>query len=162
MCTDTSSNENNTLDPATNPKPFCLGPLLHPSSLTGAPHHPPNRSDVLSSQQQRTTVREAASENHGNAGSSTRPFQIPHNPLSELPDDNELPDDEEEDSEGDVLPMPARLRTKFKSMRKEAKKQSQQSQEAAHWPRHVFRLMEKDGHWHYDVQGDAISYSGKG
>jgi hypothetical protein len=101
-------------------------------------------------------VQEVAPENNGNAGSSTRSFQIPHNPLSELPDD------EEEDSEDDVLPMPARLRAKFKNMRKEAKKQSQQSQEAAHWPRHVFRLMEKDGHWSYDVQGDAISYSGKG
>ena len=47
-------------------------------------------------------------------------------------------------------------------MRKEAKKQNQQSQEAAQWRRHVFRLVEKDGHRYYDIRGDAVSYSGKG
>jgi hypothetical protein len=70
---DASPNENNTLDPATNPEPFRLGPPLSPSSPTSVPHHPPNRLNVLSSEQQRTTVQEAASENNGNAGSSIRP-----------------------------------------------------------------------------------------
>ena len=98
MCTiiaDTSSNENNTLDPATNREPFRLSPPLRPGSPTSAPHHPPNCPNVLSSQQQRTTAQEAASENNGDAGSSTRPSQILHNPPSEHTDDNELPDDEE-------------------------------------------------------------------
>jgi hypothetical protein len=70
---DASSYENNTLDLSTNPEPFRLGPPLSPSSPTGAPHHPPNRLNVLNFEQQRTTVQEAASENNGNAGSSTRP-----------------------------------------------------------------------------------------
>ena len=69
---DASSYEDNTLDPATNPESFCLSPPLSPSSPTGASHHPPNRLNVLSSEQQRTTVQEAASENNGNAGSFTR------------------------------------------------------------------------------------------
>jgi hypothetical protein len=126
MCTiisNASSNENNTLDPATNPEPFRLGPPLHPSSPTGAPHHILNCLNVLSSQQQRTTAQEAASENNGDAGSSTCPSQILHNPPSEYTDGNELPNNED-DSDDDVLPMPARLKAKFKSMRKEAKKQS--------------------------------------
>lgn len=75
---DASSYENNTLDLATDPEPFRLGPPLSLSSLTGAPHHPPNRFNVLSSEQQRTTVRETASENNGNAGSSIiLPLNIP-------------------------------------------------------------------------------------
>lgn len=134
MCTiiaDTSSSKNNTLDPATNPEPFHLGLPLRPSSPTDVPHHPPNFPNALSPQHQHTTVQEAASEKNGNAGSSTRPSQILHNPPFKHTDDNELPNDEEEDS-SDVLPMPARSRTKSKSMRKEAEKQSQQFQEAAH------------------------------
>ena len=78
-------------------------------------------------------VQEAASENNGNAGSSTRPSQILHNPPFKHTNDNELPDDEEEEDSNDLLPMLVRLRTKSKSTRKEAEKQSQQFQEAAHW-----------------------------
>jgi hypothetical protein len=75
---DASSYEYNTLDPATNPERFRLGPPLSPSSPTGAPHHPPSRLNVISSKQQRTTVQEATSENNGNAGSSIiLPLSIP-------------------------------------------------------------------------------------
>jgi hypothetical protein len=75
---DASSYENNTLDLSTNPEPFRLGPPLSPSSPTGAPHHPPNRLNVLNFEQQRTTVQEAASENNGNAGSCIiLPLSIP-------------------------------------------------------------------------------------
>jgi len=159
---DATSNENNTLGPVANPERFRLGALLRPSSPTGNPHHSPTRPNILSTQQQRTTAQEAASEDNGNAGSSTHPSKNLHNPPSEHADDNELPDDEEDDSDDEVLPMPARLRARFKSKRKEAEKQSQKSQEVTLWPRHVFRLEERDGHRYYDVRGDAVSYSGKG
>jgi len=160
---DVSSNENNTLGPVTNTERFRLGALLRPSSPTGTPHHSPTRPNVLSTQQHHTTAQEAVSENNGNAESSTHPSQNLHNPPSERADDNKLPhdDDEEDDSDDEVLHMPATLGAKFKSKRKEAEKRSKKSQEVTLWPRHVFRLVERDGHRYYDVRGDAVSYSGK-
>src|SRR5215469_15139085 len=139
-----SSDESNALDPTTSLQIFRLGSPLRQTSPTYPPYHPGNQLDVLSFQRQHATTELIASNENGDTESSTSTSPIPFYPLPEHANDIDPPRDSEDDGENEVLPMPPRLRAKFKDARKERRQERHQElHQERHQERHQDRHQER-------------------